>query len=493
MYEPQRKLLEKILSERKVIVLKSRQTGITTVISQLVQWLLLFNISYKVGVISYKQEHQSGFIDRKLKVIFRYLPPFLMKPVETNNKTQIIFNDLNGDISWVMQEQTGPNSQPFTGETVNFLFIDEQQKIPYIEKHLQSMLPTMATTLSQSDEKQKERPVGVVIVSTPNGIDGVGRWFYETWEKNKKQYESNEQYDYFPFFIHWKDCGFTEEWYEHQKSLLNNNVRLIKQELDQEFLGSGDSYFNLDLLQKVRYITPKLIQINWTRRTNYGMEIQDYRTIKVWEEPQKNIPYVIGVDPQTEEGEDFTQIEVINGYNQVQQQEWSGHINVVDLQHFLYELQKYYNHQLLQIEKNYGYHLIERLMEDFNYRKIFRDGNKYGISVTKTNRKIIIQEIDNLLPEYDEENYNFIRSKDLLEEMYSFIFKTSSRQEQMTGRHDDLIFQFQYQIYARNNSFGKLIKTVGEDIEREKIGNSVRKEYQLEQLLKMSVERKTFH
>ncbi|HOZ55471.1 MAG TPA: hypothetical protein PK993_05500 [Clostridia bacterium] len=38
--------------------------------------------------------------------------------------------------------------------------------------------------------------------------------------------------DYFPMFIHWKDCGFDEKWYESQKSIYNNDERLIRQELD---------------------------------------------------------------------------------------------------------------------------------------------------------------------------------------------------------------------------------------------------------------------
>lgn len=414
-----------------------------------------------------------------------------MKPIETNNKTQMIFNDLNGDISWVMQEQTGPNSQPFTGETVNFLFIDEQQKIPFIEKHLQSMLPTMQTTLSQSDEKQKERPVGVVVVSTPNGIDGVGEWFYRTWNKNKSQYESNEPYDYFPFFIHWTHCGFTEEWYEQQKSLLGNDQRLIKQELDQEFLGSGEGYFNVDILQRVKYLEPKLVKISWKRKVDFEDEdIEDFRMVKVWEEPIEDVPYVIGVDPQTEHGKDYSQIEVVNGYTQIQQQEWKGHINTVDLQYLIYELQKYYNNQLLQIERNQGYHLIDKLIHEFNYTNIQKEKkDRYGIQVTHQNRKIIIQEIDTLLPEYDFENYNFIRSKDLLEEMYSFEYRTSSRQEQKVGKHDDLIFQFQYQLYVRNKYVGELFKSNRLDLNEEILKRSMSKETELEYLLGMVTER----
>jgi hypothetical protein len=30
-----------------------------------------------------------------------YLPKCFLKPVETNNKKELVFNDLNGEVTWV--------------------------------------------------------------------------------------------------------------------------------------------------------------------------------------------------------------------------------------------------------------------------------------------------------------------------------------------------------------------------------------------------------
>jgi len=48
-----------------------------------------------------------------------------MKPVKKNNTTMMVFQDGDEEESWIMSEAPGPSSYPFTGETLNFVFIDE--------------------------------------------------------------------------------------------------------------------------------------------------------------------------------------------------------------------------------------------------------------------------------------------------------------------------------------------------------------------------------
>lgn len=484
IYQPQRELIENILQKRKVIVLKTRQTGITTIISQLCCYLLLFNRQYKIGILSHNAEHQSGFIDRKIKTMMNYIPPIFLKPVSTNNKQQIIFRDGNEEESWIMQEQPGPNSFPFTGETINFMFLDEQQKINFIERHYQSLTPTMSTMLNQSEEQQKKRPTGICIVSTPYGTDGIGGWFHKQYSKNK----DTQIPDYFPMFIHWKDCGLTEDWYNKQKSIYNNDEKLIRQELDQEFLGSGDTYYNLNILLSLKYKSSKQKQIFWKRKQgNEFEEIEDYRYMSMWEEVLEDHQYIIGIDPQDSEGDsqDYTQIEVIDQYTQCQVQEWKGKINTVDMQYFLLAIQKVFNNQIIGIEKNKGFHIIDKLLYELNYDNVFYyKENIQGIQVTGVNRKQIIDLISNLLPEYNEVDYDFLRSKDLIEEMFQFQYRTVSRVEQKKGTHDDLIFQFCYALYVREHTVSDIYKTNKLNMLEKAEITSIEKQYDLINLVK---------
>lgn len=505
LYQPQRELVNNIFDKRKVIVLKSRQTGITTILTQVMIWLQLFNRQYKIGILSHKQEHQSGTVDRKIKTSLRYLPPVFVKPVKVSNKTQMIFDDGDGEITWILQEQPGPNSQPFTGETVNFLFLDEQQKIRSIESHLKSLLPAMQTTLSQPEEQQLKRPQAVQVVSTPNGISDVGEWYFKTWSSCKTQYEnsmnkiteslqdsdisetekilmkdiSDQNYaGYFPQFIHWKDCGLTDEWYEQQKQILQNDPIQIQQELEQQFIGSQITYFPSDYLTQLQQINPLVSQkIEWVRmiglepvtkdnrlqtsEDGYPQmeEITNYQYLNVWEYPIEDVEYVVGVDPATGGGREFSQISVINGITGIQQQEWKGKINTVDLQYLIKKIQEIYNYQLVGIESNQGYHLIDKLLYEQRYENLFSDKNgKQGIYVTQANRKIIIDMITSMLPDYNFENWQFIKSRDLISELFTFEYKFG-RGEHKSGKFDDLIFQFQYQQYVREMQMDQIIKS----------------------------------
>ena len=505
LYPPQRELVNNIFDKRKVIVLKSRQTGITTIITQVIIWLQLFNRQYKIGILSHKQEHQSGTVDRKIKTSLRYLPPVFVKPVKVSNKTQMIFDDGDGEITWILQEQPGLNSQPFTGETVNFLFLDEQQKIRSIESHLKSLLPAMQTTLSQPEEQQLKRPQAVQVVSTPNGISDVGEWYFKTWSSCKTQYEnsmnkiteslqdsdisetekilmkdiSDQNYaGYFPQFIHWKDCGLTDEWYEQQKQILQNDPIQIQQELEQQFIGSQITYFPSDYLTQLQQVKPLASQkIEWTRMIGLEPvtkdnrlqtsedgypkmeEITNYQYLNVWEYPIEDVEYVVGVDPATGGGREFSQISVINGITGIQQQEWKGKINTVDLQYLIKKIQEIYNYQLVGIESNQGYHLIDKLLYEQRYENLFSDKNgKQGIYVTQANRKIIIDMITSMLPDYNFENWQFIKSRDLISELFTFEYKFG-RGEHKSGKFDDLIFQFQYQQYVREMQMDQIIKS----------------------------------
>ena len=188
-------------------------------------------------------------------------------------------------------------------------------------------------------------------------------------------------------------------------------------------------------------------------------EITNYQYLNVWEYPIEDVEYVVGVDPATGGGREFSQISVINGITGIQQQEWKGKINTVDLQYLIKKIQEIYNYQLVGIESNQGYHLIDKLLYEQRYENLFSDKNgKQGIYVTQANRKIIIDMITSMLPDYNFENWQFIKSRDLISELFTFEYKFG-RGEHKSGKFDDLIFQFQYQQYVREMQMDQIIKS----------------------------------
>ena len=456
----QREYIELLYKYGEVIVLKTRQMGFSIQTLSYILWMALFNVEKRIGIIQHKAKLQSKHIDVNLKTMMKYITPFLMKEVSTNNVQQIKFKDNDMQQTEISAEQPGQGSEPFSGETIDFLMVDEQQKIPYIESHMSSMLPSMQTTLNRTYLEQLKSPTGYVIISTPKKVSGRGKWFYDEWmaQKSQKQNNTNDS-SLYPITQFWYEMGKTQEWYEEQKKRLKDKWR-IQQELDGQFVAEEGAYFDPDRTIMLKPVAPKdKLEFN-----NEYLDTSQY--LSIWQHPIEGNVYVIGVDIQERFGVDFSAIEVIDGITGQQVQEWRGKVETIQLAMMIAQVQNFYNQQLVGVEANKGFTIIEILRDVIKYPKLFqeekRNSNgiivekKYGIRVTSANRKVIIDEIQLILEAYNADNL-LIVSDSLIDEITSFKM-INGRPDHKQGQHDDLLFQFAYQLYVRTQSMGNILK-----------------------------------
>lgn len=456
----QREYIELLYKYGEVIVLKTRQMGFSIQTLSYILWMALFNVEKRIGIIQHKAKLQSKHIDVNLKTMMKYISPFLMKEISTNNVQQIKFKDNDMQQTEISAEQPGQGSEPFSGETIDFLMVDEQQKIPYIESHMSSMLPSMQTTLNRTYLEQLKSPTGYVIISTPKKVSGRGKWFYDEWmaQKSQKQNNTNDS-SLYPITQFWYEMGKTQEWYEEQKKRLKDKWR-IQQELDGQFVAEEGAYFDPDKTIMLKPVAPKdKLEFN-----NEYLDTSQY--LSIWQHPIEGNVYVIGVDIQERFGVDFSAIEVIDGITGQQVQEWRGKVETIQLAMMIAQVQNFYNQQLVGVEANKGFTIIEILRDVIKYPKLFqeekRNSNgiivekKYGIRVTSANRKVIIDEIQLILEAYNADNL-LIVSDSLIDEITSFKM-INGRPDHKQGQHDDLLFQFAYQLYVRTQSMGNILK-----------------------------------
>lgn len=456
----QREYIELLYKYGEVIVLKTRQMGFSIQTLSYILWMALFNVEKRIGIIQHKAKLQSKHIDVNLKTMMKYISPFLMKEISTNNVQQIKFKDNDMQQTEISAEQPGQGSEPFSGETIDFLMVDEQQKIPYIESHMSSMLPSMQTTLNRTYLEQLKSPTGYVIISTPKKVSGRGKWFYDEWmaQKSQKQNNTNES-SLYPITQFWYEMGKSQEWYEEQKKRLKDKWR-IQQELDGQFVAEEGAYFDPDKTIMLKPVAPKdKLEFN-----NEYLDTSQY--LSIWQHPIEGNVYVIGVDIQERFGVDFSAIEVIDGITGQQVQEWRGKVETIQLAMMIAQVQNFYNQQLVGVEANKGFTIIELLRDVIKYPKLFqeekRNSNgiivekKYGIRVTSANRKVIIDEIQLILEAYNADNL-LIVSDSLIDEITSFKM-INGRPDHKQGQHDDLLFQFAYQLYVRTQSMGNILK-----------------------------------
>jgi hypothetical protein len=219
----QKRVLWHFLTERYNIVLKFRQAGITELISMFCLWMAMYHREKNIVIISIKDRVAKKVL-RKIKYMYRNLPEHLQMPIvngrgdDLGTATEIEF--ANGSIisSIPTTEDAGRS------EAVSLAVIDEAAIVRWANQIWAAMFPTLSTGGK------------AIINSTPYG---VGNWFHKMWVD-----ACTGGSKFFPIRLKWwmhpeRDM----EWYRDMKGALGD--RRTAQEIDGDFLSSGNNVFNL--------------------------------------------------------------------------------------------------------------------------------------------------------------------------------------------------------------------------------------------------------
>jgi phage terminase large subunit len=165
--------------------------------------------------------------------------------------------------------------------------------------------------------------------------------------------------------------------------------------------------------------------------------------IKVYEDPAKYTPYVVGGDTAGDGSDYFTGAIINNVTGQ----------DVAVLRHQfdedlyarqMYCLGKHYNTALLGIETNFSTFPVKELQRLGYHRQFLREHmdsisrtvqEKYGFLTTKLTRAVIIADLVKEVREHIEH----FRDIETLEEMLTFVRNEKGKAEASEGNHDDLI------------------------------------------------------
>ena len=159
LYQFQERTLDQFAEHRYNIILKSRQTGISTLTAGFSLWKMLFNQDFNVLVIATKQEVAKNLVT-KVRVMNQYLPSWLKQTTVEDNKLSLRYS--NGS----QIKATSAAGDAGRSEALSLLVFDEAAFIDKIEDIWVSSQSTLSTGGN------------AIILSTPNG---VGNFFHKTW------------------------------------------------------------------------------------------------------------------------------------------------------------------------------------------------------------------------------------------------------------------------------------------------------------------------
>lgn len=281
VYDYQENMINTFLTNNKTVVLSARQTGKSTVSSMYLLWFALFNPNKTILIAANKNKNAMEMIGR-IQYAYEYVPMWMKPGVKDDgwNKHELKFdND-----SRIVSEATSENSG--RGMSISLLYLDEFAFVkPSIQEEFwTSILPTLSTG------------GGCIMTSTPNGATDK---FSTIWRASTMD-SNTDGVQFEPIHVKWdeppgRDAAFKAE----QLSLLGETK--WAQEYECEFISSDPLLIDSMILQILR---KKVIKYDVPIKQNMGFTF--------WQDIEPHRTYLVGVDPATGTGSDFTVINVFD-------------------------------------------------------------------------------------------------------------------------------------------------------------------------------------
>ena len=271
LYDYQEELVRALQQERWVIALLARQMGKTQTISMFLLWYAMFHRDQTILIASKNNSHAMEIMDR-IRFAYEELPHWLKAGCRYYNKHNIEFDNGSRIKSESTTEKTG------RGLSISKLYLDE---LAFINPRIQeNMWASLAPTLSTGGS--------AIISSTPNGDTDL----YATLWRGANSGANSFRPLMYPWNRH-PERG--ENYLKEMRGQLGE--KKFRQEVLCEFI-SSDAML-IDSI-KLSYLKP-------------SAPVSENMGFQFWKEKLggRGKTYLVGVDPATGNGADFTSIEIV--------------------------------------------------------------------------------------------------------------------------------------------------------------------------------------
>ena len=432
LYPFQKRIVGELEKNRFNILRKFRQAGCTTIASAYALWLAVFQQHQAIVILSKGDTEATEVLDR-IKIMYEELPKFLQPGISEDNKHTLKLNNRSVIKSRPSGKQSG---RSLAG---SFLIIDEAAFIDSIDTIWAAVYPIISTGGR------------AFILST---VNGVGNWFCETYTKAIEEanafnavdiaWKEHPEYHRNPNFNHLYEVMEkrtpplnVDDWVTITKANMPRKQWL--QEYECEFLGTGDTFIDGELLT---YLAEGVTDEYYTKYNN---------RMRVWKDPEPFYDYVIGVDTALGRSRDYSAAQVINIYNgEVVAEFYSNKTPINDFASILNTEGLYYNMANIVVERNtVGNHVIDLLYNSLEYENLWHDERSLpGFQVTLKNRDTLLSELEESI----RTNVLKINSQRTLNELNTFVITNSGKITADSNKHDDLIMSLTLANYVMKSS-----------------------------------------
>ena len=487
LFPDQISLLQDYEDYNENIALKYRQAGVSTVTAAWSSKRLVLASKEKpekILIIANKLD-TSIEMANKIRMFVSQWPSWTGVDIDPNKKSTKHYKLTNG----CEVKAVATSKDALRGFTPTILIFDEAA---FIDADSDFWAACMAS-LSTGGK--------VIVVSTPNGYDPIYYEIYDQALRNMNDFKISEMYwfrdprytkdlymvktdDIVHYLLNkeeydqstniiWSDIPFDERnfedlkkimddgykpcssWFESMVKKLKYDKRKVSQELECNFLGSGDNVFDSKLMQKIKG--------NYIKEPQAKMVAN---ALWIWKEPVVGHRYIMGVDVSRGDSEDFSSFQIVDFDTREQVAEYLGKLPPDTMAEVAYKWANMYSaYIVVDITGGMGVSTSRKLQE-MGYRDLYVDGVELGNPWKynpKNAEKIPGINFNNkrvqIIASYEEAmRHDFrIYSSRLYNEMNTFVY-VNGRPDHQKGHHDDLIMAIAMATYVGESSFSNLTK-----------------------------------
>lgn len=332
----------------KLLVLKGRQIGFTTLVVGYMTWLAMFHEASTILFVSRRDEDAKRVIKNLRQNGWKRLPQWIRDrcPTTSNKKDEMEF--ANGSTITAAP----PSSEPARGYTASLIVLDEWAFFKDPESAWRSVQPAA--------------DVGgrIIAMSTANG---AGTTFHRQWEAAQR-----DENGFTPMFFSWRARpDRDDEWYQKMRS--QHLPSFMAQEYpdtpEEAFVMAGSPVFPPELVERqgsIRsgrrgFIEGGQFVDSWEPETPTSIP-----PIEMWHRPSPGIAYSMGVDPAGVQFDgDPTSIHVCDEDGRVVAH-WCGNTgSQLAMEDLIRSLGHFYNDAFIVMEVGggFGQPIINRLSE----------------------------------------------------------------------------------------------------------------------------------
>ena len=470
------------------IALKYRQAGVSTVTSAWASKRLVFakkEKPEKILIIANKLDTAVEMAN-KVRAFVDQWPKWMGVGFSAEKNSQRHFKLTNG----CEVKAVATSKDALRGYTPTILIFDEAAYIDADEDFWSACMASLSTGGK------------VIVISTPNGFDPIYYSIYSQaikgmndfritemywWRDpryskdlklikcndivhymlNRADYKDNEiTLDYSEVIVRERDfedikqkleIGYRaySSWFEAMAKKLKFDRRKISQELECNFLGSGDNVIPPETMKSI-----KDNQLKEPENKFMGGVLWQ------WKEPVEGHKYIMGMDVSRGDSEDFTTFIIIDFDEREQVLEYIAKVPPDVVAEIAYKWATMYNAFIVtDITGGMGV-ATSRKLQELGYKNLYVDGvnpaDKWkwdpkaqdkipGINFNSKRVQIVAAFEEALRHDFG------VRSQRLYNELNTFVY-INGKPDHQKGQHDDLIMAMAMALYVAETSFSKLEK-----------------------------------